>query len=40
MNRRAEEGAPGIFIATDKGNMHGLNENVPVKSVRESQHFL
>ncbi|MBV6321506.1 M20/M25/M40 family metallo-hydrolase [Duganella sp. HSC-15S17] len=33
-------GVTGIFVGADRGNMHGLNESVPVKSVYEGQQFL
>lgn len=33
-------GVTGMFVAVDKGNMHGLNENLPVTSLYEGQQFL
>lgn len=33
-------GVTGIFVGADKGNMHGLNEHLPVESLYESGQFL
>ncbi|MES2128298.1 MAG: M20/M25/M40 family metallo-hydrolase [Pseudomonadota bacterium] len=33
-------GVTGIFVGADQGNMHGLNEHMPVESLYEGQQFL
>lgn len=33
-------GVTGLFVGADQGNMHGLNEHLPVRSLYEAQQFL